>query len=196
MAKTRERIDAARTWYIQGLIPTAGDTPELRQPSLDDVSERSGVSLSTLQRRSRDEGWVEQRNAFAKSTAEAENKRLIQSLGDQHARTRAAYFRSSIRLQTTIERKLTHEGESLGMTDLSAAASALAKAQKVTDTALLGAETLEQQEAQVLPKPVTGWLAISGPPPPDVEAMLASLDREGLVRSSPFGIQQWHPNGS
>lgn len=179
-AQVRGAIDDARKCYVQAKIPAQGKRPEIRQPSLDDVSKNLGIPLRTLQNRSMKEGWVAQREEFARRLMEVENQRLIQAIADQHVKARGAFFRSSLRLQTAVESGII--GGRLDMTELSAAGSALAKAQKVADIAYLGPVAAKeagaanvQVNAQVN---VGGWPAISGRPAPELQNRLASLDEE------------------
>ena len=81
-----------------------------------------------------------------------------------------------MRLQSTIERKLSQEGEALAMVELSAAGSALAKAQKVTDTAFLGPSIAQKGQDQITPNPAGGWVSLTKRPTPELQAALAKLD--------------------
>ena len=183
-AKTRARIDMARRWYIQAIIPAEADRNEVKQPSLDAVAQAVGLPLVTIHRRSQQEGWVEQKETFAKLTLREENQRLVRTLANQHARSRAAYFRSSLRLQSAVERKLSQEGEVLNMADLSAAGSALAKAQKISDTAFLGPLNNQKDPDEEAPKACGGWPAVSGRLPPALQDYFAKLDEESEARSN------------
>ena len=177
LAQVRGSIEDARRWYIQGLIPAEGKRPETRQPSLQDVSVASGTAYRTLERRSKGEGWVAQREEFASKALEVENARLVQAMGDGHARARTAYFRTSLRLQGIVERKLVSHGEALDMTDLSAAGSALRKAQDTTDISVMGSKAAAQGPAtQVNAQINVGWPTVAGQPSASLQASLSSLD--------------------
>lgn len=193
-AKTRHGLLMAQAWYVARLIPAEGELPEVHTPSLADCALRAGVSLIRCEELSRQDGWVALR-AAAQVNDEAEklrveeetrkalvaaNNRLIQQVADQHARSRAAYFRTSMRGQSTIDRKLAEQEDRLDMQDLSAAMSALAKAQRITDLTVTGPLAL-------LPKDVVpgvqfnqqlnvSWLTLTAPPNARVVAALAEAD--------------------
>jgi hypothetical protein len=178
LAAVRDMVDKARSYYIQGVVPAEGDRVEIRNPSLEDISLAIGIHRQTLLDRSRKEGWVAQRDAFAKQAMALENEKLLQAMADQHARVRTAHLRASLRLHSTVERKLAAEGEALDMQALSAAGSALQKAQVVSDTAILGPKAMQAQGpvAQVnVQTNVTGWAALTGPPTPELRAQLIAL---------------------
>jgi hypothetical protein len=181
LAKVREGIELARGWYIRGVIPADANRAEIRKPSLDDVAARTGVSLCTIQRRSTDEGWVAQREAFAQRVFEIENNRLLQAMADQHARARTAYFRTSMRGQGLLDRKLASEGEGLDMQAVAAAMTALGKAQVITDTAILGPKAMQAPGAVIqntIHNKVVGWAQVSGRPSPELQASLVALEAE------------------
>jgi|GEM_PF-5070030 len=181
MAAHRFGIIEAHRWYIQGLVPADGDRPEIRQPSLDDLSRVVGISRRTLENRSTTEGWVLQKETFAKQALALENEKLLQAMADQHARVRTAYFRTSMRGQGLLDRKLAAEGEALDMQAVAAAMTALGKAQLITDTAILGPKAMQAPGAitqNTIQNKIVGWAAISGRPSAALQASLIALDQE------------------
>lgn len=159
LAKIREGIKLVKKWYIQGVIPADAHQAELRQPSLNDLAHRSGLSLSTLQHRSREEGWVDQHEAFARQAMDIENHHLVQILTDQHARARVAFFQSSMRVLTRIDKRMSPEEKPLSLKELVLITLAMGKAQHVCDTAIIGPLALLKNSEFCNVKAHAGWVA-------------------------------------
>jgi hypothetical protein len=157
LAKIREGIELVKKWYIQGIIPADAHRAELHQPSLNDLAKRSGLSLSTIQHRSREEGWVDQHEAFVRQVMDIENHHLLQILTDQHARARVAFFQSSMRVLKRIDKRMSPEEKPLSLKELASITLAMGRAQRVCDTAIIGPLALLKNSEYCNVKAHAGW---------------------------------------
>lgn len=167
-APARSKIVEARRLYLSGVLPARDGMPEIQEPSLVDVAAYVGISISTIQKRSREEGWVTKRKeaqemamVAAQKALEAENARLVSQMAGQHAKSRVAMFRSAMLLQATTERRLRSDGMDLPMKDLASAGTALARAQAVADTAVIGPKT--DGDTAVAVQVNVGWTGLQAP---------------------------------
>lgn len=145
----REGIQTVNRWYIQGFIPAEENRDAIRQPSLAQCAKASGISLVTIEKHSVREGWSREKEEFQRQLKEKEKAKLMESMAEQHVNARAAYFRSSMKILQAINRIIQNDvdGE-LKASDLNMLASAMAKAQKITDEAVLGRGTVQPQPVE------------------------------------------------
>lgn len=140
VAQTSSQKRRAMVWakncYIQGLLPATKDHPAIHAPTLQMLAQRLNLSLSSLERRSSKENWVEEKNAYARKAVEAEQEQMRAMFSQQHIKARVSCFRSAMRILALIDSQLVQRDTSLSMSELLAAARALAYAQAVTEVAM------------------------------------------------------------
>jgi hypothetical protein len=144
--------------YVQG-NPDPAQGP--RWPSLANIAQRVGASITTVEGRSRAGGWPEKRLAYQRQLRELEDQQHLEHLASFSVKSRVAFLGTGLRIQQKADEKL--RDETVDTTDLRRISGALKDAQQVVEVAL--------GRPAVGPTVIVDWAIFAKPDPKVVETL-------------------------